>query len=264
MATEDEKQPAQTDSRASALIGRFAERINNQVVAIGGWPPLSEEAKSIISKRTWPGVAAKRDTVSLGLDFLAMDIQDLSNRIRQYTYIDQYRLLDDAAYELKISFVAQMLRLQRYELYTIQEMASDIIEYLEVLAANLSMCAGAQAHKFSRKFKERFEYELRDRHRMVHRHERPRLATRMLDTLGATSDREEAKLVVAELVKKFEALFKSDNGFLAEAVAEARQRMNLTSQANDIWTLFEEHALAVLKDVGSGDAPPAPEQGNER
>lgn len=175
------------------IFNFYVEDISDDVL-------VSPLTKKSISKRVSENGAKKFTHVKSLPSLVKFELAPYLERIRIYPYITKYREpIKDISKNDKDMFVAWQLHsqsLRQNELYVIQERGVDIIEFIHLSAKDMGVCTEDQSKVFEKEFKKTFNNRLRDRHRVVHAHERPSLTSRIIDTaliMGAHTTSEERK-----------------------------------------------------------------------
>lgn len=161
--------------------------LNAALAAVGEGEPQSPQVLKEIEKRTAPSSRANHTSLSSAVWHVAIEIQDIGSRVHRYQYIERYR---DIAGSIDKSMTMALLdhthSLKSYEVYTILERTCELLKFSKMVADNLSIPGIMNDRKFLNDFKKTFSYRLRERHRIVHAHERPSLMSRLtaLDDVG--------------------------------------------------------------------------------
>ena len=144
-------------------------------------PALSAHTIRHIQKRVLPRLVEDFSLPERAIGLLSMDIEDLGLRIYRYRYIERYQeaiSFDDP--EMGAAFASHIHNLRGSEIYVIQERGADVLSFLHGLTSDFGVSAGDQKAAFKKAFKKQFSRHLRERHRIVHAHERLSLASRMI------------------------------------------------------------------------------------
>lgn len=146
-------------------------------------PTLSDETRKHIKKRVPSGQLQNYLTVEKAVALLALEISDLGTRISHYQHIERYREHFKASDKaMRAAFVMHTHILRGSEIYVIMERCEDWLKFLYALASDLDLGPTQVAKKLQTRFKKEFERHLRERHRIVHAHERPSLVSRVVGT----------------------------------------------------------------------------------
>ena len=161
-------------------------------------PSLSEETKKHVTKRVSPSQLQKYLTMEMAIALLALEISDLGTRISHYQHIERYREHFNAPDKaMRAAFVMHTHILRGSEIYVIMERCEDWLKFFYALAIDLDLRPTDMTKKLQARFKKEFERHLRERHRIVHAHERPSFVSRMVGTPPEDLDHPEfAKLYV--------------------------------------------------------------------
>lgn len=155
--------------------------LERHVTLMATMPTLSNETRKHITKRVPSSQLQKYLTVEMAIALLAQEISDLGTRISHYQHIERYRehfKAKDKA--MRAAFVMHTHILRGNEIYVIMERCEDWLKFFYALASDLDLGPTQPAKKLQKRFKKEFERHLRERHRIVHAHERPSLVSRMV------------------------------------------------------------------------------------
>jgi len=150
---------------------------------------ISLALETEIRKRVAPSAIGNYLNLKAIVDDVTFEINNLGRRIRRYQFIERYRdvfLSPDR--EMMMAFLEHTHSMRTAELYTILERGADLIRLCGVLVVNLGLPATNAAAKYQKRFRKEFERRLRERHRIVHAHERPSLLSRLLSTPAEAFD----------------------------------------------------------------------------
>jgi hypothetical protein len=88
------------------------------------------------------------------------------------------------------------------EIYIVQDRTVALLRFLKAVADDCGLPSIDRCKSFESKFKKSFELRLRERHRITHAHERPSLASLIIDLSGAkwTGSRDVAEKQVMEVL----------------------------------------------------------------
>ncbi len=144
-------------------------------------PVLSERTQKHIAKRVGPKSRARYLNPEGAISLLSIEVLDLGTRISRYQYIERYREHFDAPDpEMGTAFIMHNHMLRGSEIYVIMERCGSFLDYFYDLAVDLDLNPKKRLGKeLEKEFKKRFERHLRERHRIVHAHERPSVISRM-------------------------------------------------------------------------------------
>lgn len=142
---------------------------------------LSRETSNHIAKRLPPKAAAQHANHVGAIRLLGIEAEDLGLRISRYRYIERYReYFSPPNAEVRAAFVNHIHVLRGSEIYVIMERCSDFLDFFYCLAVDLGLNPTRRSTALENAFKKSFERHLRERHRIVHAHERPSLTSRMI------------------------------------------------------------------------------------
>lgn len=144
-------------------------------------PIISTETIKHVRKRVLPRLVEPYSAPEKVISLASLDIDDLGLRMVRYQYIARYQ---DAAFfedaEMKAAFGNHVHALRGSELYVILERAGGLLSFLHCIASDFAVASGPQAASFEKTFRKLFDRHLRERHRIVHAHERPSVISRLL------------------------------------------------------------------------------------
>ena len=155
--------------------------LKRHLAHLAGSPLLSDATKKHIAKRVPPKTLAEYQTPEKAISLLSLEIEDLGLRISRYQFIERYREHFDApSAEIRTAFVMHTHILRGSETYIIMERCGSLLDFFYDLASDLSLNPTKVSKALETRFKKDFERHLRERHRIVHAHERPTLVSRMM------------------------------------------------------------------------------------
>lgn len=101
--------------------------------------------------------------------------------IRYLQYVERYRFYaQDFPVEMFMALRTHSYALRASEIYVIQERGTDTLRFANLVLRDLGLEAKDMSKRFSKLVATKFKHRLRERHRIVHNHEAPSMATRML------------------------------------------------------------------------------------
>lgn len=213
-------------------------------------PKLSTATKCHVTKRVPPKQLQRYLTPEMAISLLALEIVDLGTRISHYQHIERYRDHFTAPNtEVRAAFVMHTHILRGSEIYVIMERCTDCLDFFYELACDLDLGGTKMSKKLEACFKKEFERHLRERHRIVHAHERPSFVSRMIgippkdlqnpavaetfgDTIGTLAGLLHSKLGEKVEGKSPEEALKVINDLRLKAVDEECFKM---------WSIFLDH-----------------------
>jgi hypothetical protein len=183
---------ASVRSLAAFAEARLQERLANYSMP----PVVSVETMKGIVKRVTPKLVADFSKVDKLPFLISMELEMLGDRIRLYPFTALYReAINWASKDMIAAWMLHSHSLRQGELYIIQERGVELLRFLRDVGTNLGLPAADRSKYYEKAFKKRFERRLRERHRIVHAHERPSLTSRVID-FGVAA--QEADNMVAE------------------------------------------------------------------
>jgi hypothetical protein len=215
--------------------------------------PLSSDTIKQIAKRVAPSVLPSYLDIEKAIDLLMMELQTIGTRIVQYRYIGVYNShFHSPSPEIGIAFLSHFHSLRVNELYIVLERGSDFLRFCELIAEDLELPSLHKVKSYIKSFKKIFERRLRERHRIVHAHERPSLASRLLE-LPPGMDRDQVTDAIVPLSVQLMSLWFLLNGkpvpeqitkedFDAFRAEMMELHLNAFDQeAREMWDLFSCH-----------------------
>lgn len=200
---------------------------------------LSEDTKKHIVKRIGPKSRAKYLNPEGAISLLSVEVVDLATRISRYQYIERYREhFKSPDPEMGIAFIMHMHILRGSEIYVIMERCKSFLEFFRDLAVDLDLNPNKKiGNDLEKRFKKEFARHLRERHRIVHAHERPSVISRMAaiapEPPGASRDLME---------RTFLDTFKTMLGALSELVPDLVE----AGSPDQIITKINDHRLKAV------------------
>ncbi len=148
---------------------------------------VSTPTKKSIAKRLSANGAKRFETLKSLPLLVSAEVLSYCERIRIYPFITQYRLeVNKGSTDMIAAWQLHSHSLRQNELYVIQERGTDILDFLHNVASDFGLGTQNQAKVFEKRFKNQFEWRLRDRHRVVHAHEKPSMTSRLADMMIAS------------------------------------------------------------------------------
>ena len=218
----------------------FAENIRNflqkHLQSKTDIPILSIQTKKHIKRQVPPKTLDFYLNCENAINLLALEIEDLGGRIFNYQYIERYQtFLMAPDKEMRQAFINHTHALRGNEIYTILERATVLLDFISNLASDIGLNSTNTSRKLKPLFDQTFKRHLRERHRMVHAHERPSLISRMLSLpTENTKDSDIVNLISNVMKKLFSAV--SDN--LGEIEGK-----NINSMGPDEWKKIQLNGL---------------------
>lgn len=177
-----EKSLAETIAeRVSGVADGIDVSLKRHLSALPSPPSLSKSTKKHVAKRVSPSKSANYQTPEKAISLISMEIVDLGLRISRYQFIERYREHFHAPNpEMRAAFVMHTHILRGSEIYIIMERCVTFLDFFYDLAVDLSLNPKPVSKVLETRFKKDFEGHLRERHRIVHAHEKPSLVSRLM------------------------------------------------------------------------------------
>lgn len=167
-------------------------------------PVLSQKTRDHIKKRVPPETLSKYVLPDNAIGLLALEISDLGTRISHYRYIERYREYFAAPNSaIRVAFVNHTHILRGSEIYIIMERSSSCLAFFFDLAADLELGPKQMSSMLERQFKKEFKRHLRERHRIVHAHERPSMISRLIGTPPETLRHPKIQQMYVDVIARF-------------------------------------------------------------
>lgn len=169
---------AQITSVASTLEAAFVRHLKK----LGSTPTLKRSTLDAIAKRVPRNSIAQCSTPEGAASLLALEIEYIGLRISRYQFIERYREHFTAPNcEMGAAFIAHIHTMRGSEIYIIMERSTAFLDFLAHYTNDLGLLSARRARALEKTFKTVYERHLRERHRIVHAHEKSSLASRVLD-----------------------------------------------------------------------------------
>jgi hypothetical protein len=191
--------------------------LNAHVAAMHIPPGLSVQTRKKITNRVPPKMRDDYLNPRGAIVLLVTEIVDLGTRISHYQYIQRYREHFKPPDEIiRAAFTMHSLILQTNEIYVIMERCGKCLDFFHNLAVDLDIDLKDMAPALKKEFKKEFERHLRERHRIVHAHERSSLVSKMIGVQPELLDDAEVKGAYMEVLNTLTKSIKSQLGDKAE------------------------------------------------
>ncbi|NBJ10953.1 hypothetical protein [Microvirga arsenatis] len=172
-----------------ALAGYAEGRLRESLAQLGDAPTISVRTREGVAKRLTAKNVTSYSTAEKLPFLIAMEIESLGDRIRLYPFTTRYReIINSGPRDMSMAWQIHSYSLRQGELYIIQERGAELIRFLHYVASDLGVPTVDRSNNFQKAFKKQFDRRLRERHRLVHAHERPSLTSRVIDFALVTED----------------------------------------------------------------------------
>lgn len=241
-------------------IGAFSDEVmaylSATIRSLPSEPARSAELTKQIIKRVPPSALKNYDSVIAAARLFEMEVADIGNRAANYQNIERYRyFFSTPDKDMHLSFLDHTYSLRSSELYVILERGSELLKFGAVLAENVGLDGVDNHRKFMAAFKKQFERRLRERHRMVHAHERPSLVSRLL-ALQDWSD-PQVQITLRNFAGKIMGLLKELQKDAPEVGMPIEDRDTfrvgylkaVDAEASAMWELIERFVRECLGDI---------------
>ncbi|CDZ54398.1 hypothetical protein [Neorhizobium galegae] len=178
-----------TKETVQALSMWTQDALDKRVALIDGSREVSAPTAKAISRRLSEN-GAKTFTTVRSLPFLlSNEVLTYCERIRIYPFTARYReALKATSPDMNAAWQLHSNSLRQSEVYVIQERGKKLLGFAHQIAVELDIGTPARFMKFDARFNKKFERRLRDRHRVVHAHEKPSLTSRVTDMMITSDD----------------------------------------------------------------------------
>lgn len=185
--------------------------------------PVSAATAKFVARRLSAKGAEKYTTVKTLPQLVSVEVSTFCERIRVYPFVTRYReAINKASPEMIAAWQLHSHSLRQNELYVLHERGEEILEFAHLVAAELGLGTENRARKFQKRFNRRFEWRLRDRHRVVHAKERPSMTSRVADMIVTSEDITKDKMQEYA----FDLLMRMYDILPGEKATDPRERIN--------------------------------------
>lgn len=232
-----------------ALANGLEATLLRHIANLPAPPTLSAATEAQIKKRVPPKALPRLLTPERAIALLALEIEDIGTRISHYQFIERYREHFNAPdQEWRAAFVTHTHILRGSEIYVIMERSCEWLDFFASFAGDIGIAATKQSKALQNKFKKHFERHLRERHRIVHVHERPSLVSRMLSVPPAEMGRPEVADVFATVLGALTTMMKESLGEAANGASPQQTFATINDlrlravdkECLDMWDLFQD------------------------
>ncbi len=267
---DDAALPQLTSKVTAALVETVAATIHAASAPKSGQAPSAATRKLMLQRVSPKNAADNFATLDKYWVLVDSEITSLLDRILAYRYVTQYRkvLIANGDRELVGAWQFHSQSLRTGELYIIQDRTTAALRFLMAVGNDCGLAVTDQTVAFEKKFKKRFERRLRERHRLVHGHERPSMESRIIGLSGETTSlpRDELERILHDILGKAASAMREIGAKTGKeisfdlpsiekmhedvSVREARQMLDLVGEA-----LLKTIGLVTEEDSKDGTAP---------
>ncbi len=241
--------PPLTASVTAALSRTVSDAVREACAAVAGRAP-SPETQKLLLARVSAKTASEHKTLDNYWVIVEHETDNLLDRILAYQYVTQYRKpINAVSAEFSAAWQIHSQSLRVGEIYIVQDRTSALLRFLTSVGRDVGMSVADQKAAFEKGFKKLFGRRLRERHRLVHGHERPSLESLIISFGSPTASfpRELLMKEYVDIVAKFLPLIQSkasagdgetptdiaaiERLHEGAAVMEARQMLDLVGKA---------------------------------
>ncbi|WP_152522660.1 hypothetical protein [Sphingobium ummariense] len=235
-------------------IRGFFDKLKAHLVASGNGvkdEPQPANLYKEVSKRVGPLSRKNHESIGSAVMLFCLEGEDLANRIRRYQYIERYRSMvdDETQKEMVQALTEHTYTLRSYEIYTVLERATQTLKFGHEVAKAINLPSVMNDKKYEKQMKKEFEHRLRERHRIVHAHERPSLVSRITALAPEAFKVPEVQNYLIALIKMNSSMLRllkqkhpeikmpdaSDKGFYRGYLARVDE------EAKNMWELFKTY-----------------------
>lgn len=176
-------EPRNIDKSTIEAVSFWVEGLLREQLVQNSKPiEITNEIRKGVTKRLSPKNAMEYVVAEKLPTLIRFEIETLASRIRLYHYTAQYRnFITFDSHDMFAAWQLHSHSLRQNELYIIQERGSALLTFLRQVAGCFGLKSTDRSKNFAKKMKMRFEYRLRERHRIVHVHERPSMSSLLID-----------------------------------------------------------------------------------
>ncbi|MBZ6077357.1 hypothetical protein [Microvirga puerhi] len=226
------------DRNAVKALAAYSENeLRKGLARAAELPAISARTREGVAKRLSPKSVPTYSTPEKLPFLIKMEIESLGDRIRLYPFTARYReLINSGPHDMLTAWQVHSHSLRQSELYIIQERGTELMRFLHDVALDLGVATVDRANNFQKGFRKRFDRRLRERHRLVHAHERPSLTSRVIDfaLVAEDADRETVADILANLTIDIANLLPG------EPPKDAQEIMRRVSELRDNYVTFAE------------------------
>lgn len=201
---DDAALPQLTSKMTTALVETVATKIQNASAPMSGKAPSAATRKLMLQRVSPKNAADNYSTLDKYWVIVADEITSLLDRILAYRYLTKYRkaLMANGDNKLVRAWQFHSQSLRSGELYIIQDRTTAALKFLMAVGKDCGLAVTDQTAAFEKKFKKTFEHRLRERHRLVHAHERPSMESRIIGLSGETASlpRDEVERILHDIL----------------------------------------------------------------
>lgn len=258
MKNSDEDLPPLTPATTARLVYLITAPLRAACEASPGRIP-SNEATKLMLKRVSPNNKLSFATLDRYWVIVADELTQILDRILAYQYVTQYRkeLRSDA--QLMNAWQIHSQSLRSGELYIVQVRTAELLTFLAQICSDCGLPVSNQRSAFDRAFEKQFQRRLRERHRLVHAHERPSMESRIISLMSATSDfaNEEVTQIFSETLGRAmegaQANHTTETGLTVANIEKIHEEASIV-EARQMLKLVADSLIATLRDT-----PPKPQ-----
>lgn len=182
--TDTEALPPLEVGLAQALAAKVSDVITAAAKAAPG-TKASAESKKLVARRVPPSWLPKYEVMDEYGFVIWDEAMTILDRVLVYPFTARYRkYLIGAPKEVIGAWQFHSHSLRVGELYIVLDRTLALLEFLNIVARDCGLPVTDCRKSFEKTFKKTFDRRLRERHRLVHAHERPSMTSRLIDLSG--------------------------------------------------------------------------------
>jgi hypothetical protein len=234
-------------------LGIYAYSQLEKAVSLVTPAQISTDTYKCVRKRVSAKIVSEYATPQNVLSLIILDIQQIGDRIRLCPFTAKYReQINLSSNDMVTAWQLHSHSLRQSELYIIQERGTEVLQFLHFVARDFKLKSVDCSNSFEREFKKRFERRLRERHRLVHAHEKPSLVSRLIDLMVSGDNERAVGQALGEVLAKVASIMP---GPATDDPKEALRRLRslgeqyamlAEKEAIDMFDLFSEAVIRTI------------------
>jgi hypothetical protein len=220
---------------------------------------ISLTTKNHIKKRVPPTTFDAYVNADKALSLILLELNDLGLRISRYMFIGRYReYLQTSDADIGSAFAMHILTLRGSEIYIIMERCCDFLRFLHGILKDQGLASVDISASLEKQFKKQFSRHLLERHRIVHSHERPSLASRITNINANDFSEAQRRDIFAVIMARLMDAYNSVRLPPKEQQPFGEFRQKIIDQALktyddecwEMWSIFQDYVYKVFATAG--------------
>ncbi|MBY5545984.1 hypothetical protein HFO61_03855 [Rhizobium leguminosarum] len=245
----DEAKILVTKEAVKAISAWAFETLQGHALRVPEEQAISTATSDAIGKLISEAGTKRFQTIRSLPTLVSWEVSTYCERVRIYPFVTKYReaILGNSS-EMIAAWQLHSHSLRQNELYVLQERGTKILDFVHLVTKDLGLNTENRARKFQQKFASQFKSRLRDRHRVVHAHEKPSMMSRVADLVITADDitKKEMHDYALDLIFRMAELLPGDEDDPSEkvrALLNARQLhvSGAEEEASQMMQLFFEN-----------------------